>query len=199
MIAVIIFILVLLGLNLVPQIRKKKNEKLDRTVSKLTVAATVIFAIVNLFYFNELRLKGLYSIPIINSLFVLTVLIYFVFVTNSKAKLISIPILTIFILLGLTTTLFGRKTYENKIDETHKVIVTSGGLMACGQLIHITKTKFLIFDNEVLYESSLCLRDIKRIDIVRFDSELAEFKIHHNGEFDSENPYRYKIENKNVW
>jgi hypothetical protein len=199
MIAVIIFILVLIGLNLIPQIRKKKNEKVDRILSKLTVASTFIFAIVTLFYFNDLRLKGLYSIPAINSVFVLTVLIYFAFVTNSRVKIISIPILTVFILLSLTTTFFGRKTYETKIDETHKIIVTSGGLMACGQLIHITKTKFLIFDNEILYESSLCLRDIRQIDIIKFDNESAEFKIHHNGELDSENPYRYKIENKNVW
>ncbi|WP_200979070.1 hypothetical protein [Echinicola sp. 20G] len=199
MIAAIIFILVLLGLNLIPQIRKNKNEKLDRTLSKLTLASTVIFAIVTLFYFNDLRLKGLYSIPAVNSVFVLTVLIYFVFVTNSRIKIISIPILTIFILLGLITTFFGRKTYETEIDGVHKIIVTSGGLMACGQLIHITKTKFLIFDNEISYESSLCLRDIKQIDVVKFDNESAEFKIHHNGELDSENPYMYKIENKNVW
>ena len=193
----VLFVLVLVGLNLIPQIRKRKNQTFEFKISTLTAASTLVFSLVNLFYFNNLRLKGLYSIPIINLLFVLTVVIYFSFVTNSRLKIISIPILTVFILLGLLTTFFGQLKYEKKIDDTHKIMVTSGGLMSCGQLLYLTRTTCLMFDKEVHYEGSLCLRDITQIDVLRFNNELAEFEIHHNGEL--ENPYRLKIENKNMW
>jgi ABC-2 type transport system permease protein len=193
----VLFVLVLVGLNLIPQIRKRKNQTVEFKISTLTAASTLVFSLVNLFYFNNLRLKGLYSIPIINLLFVLTVVIYFSFVTNSRLKIISIPILTVFILLGLLTTFFGQLKYEKKIDDTHKIMVTSGGLMSCGQLLYLTRTTCLMFDKEVHYESSLCLRDITQIDVLRFNNELAEFEIHHNGEL--ENPYRLIIENKNMW
>ena len=193
----VLFVLVLVGLNLIPQIRKRKNQTFEFKISTLTAASTLVFSLVNLFYFNNLRLKGLYSIPIINLLFVLTVVIYFSFVTNSRLKIISIPILTVFILLGLLTTFFGQLKYEKKIDDTHKIMVTSGGLMSCGQLLYVTRTTCLMFDKEVHYEGSLCLRDITQIDVLRFNNELAEFEIHHNGEL--ENPYRLKIENKNMW
>lgn len=103
------------------------------------------------------------------------------------------------ILLNLLTLLFGRTIYESKIADSYKIQVTTGGILSCGELIHITETEFLIFDKEILYESSLCLREIKRIETVNFDQDSAEFLIYHNGEMDSENPYKYEIENINVW
>ena len=95
--------------------------------------------------------------------------------------------------------MFGRTIYESKIADGYKIQVTTGGLMSCGELIHLTETKLLIFDKKIVYESSLCLQEIERIETIDFDQNSAEFLIYHNGEMDSENPYKYKIENKNVW
>ena len=57
----------------------------------------------------------------------------------------------------------------------------------------------VIFDREIFHESNLCLRGIRKIEIVDFNEKRADFLIYHNGELDSENPYKYEIENKNVW
>jgi ABC-2 type transport system permease protein len=95
--------------------------------------------------------------------------------------------------------LFGQRLGEYRINNTYKIEVTIGGLLACGENIKISKSAMVIFDKEIFHEASLCLRGIEKIDIVDFNENRAEFLIYHNGEYDSENPYKYEIENKNVW
>ena len=73
------------------------------------------------------------------------------------------------------------------------------GFLACGEIIRITKTEFGIFDKEIFYDSNQCLIGITKVETVRIDNNGAEFLIYHNKDQDSENPYQYEIENKNVW
>jgi len=129
----------------------------------------------------------------------MTTIIYFALVKNTTRKLITVVILIPLILLSLFTYLFGRTIYESKIADGYKIQVTTGGIMSCGELIQLTERKYLIFDKEIVYQSSLCLREIKRIETINFDQDSAVFLIYHNGEMDSENPYQYKIENKSMW
>ena len=103
------------------------------------------------------------------------------------------------IVLGVFTLLFGRTEKEFEINANYKIAVVTGGIMACGELIKITETKFGIFDKEIYHESGLCLQGIRQIKTIKFDKQIAEFLIYHNGKMDSENPYKYEIENKNVW
>ncbi len=151
------------------------------------------------FLFNDFRIKGFYFNPVIELIFILITLTYFTIVRNSKRKILSVFILTPLILLSLIILIFSTKSYELKIDNQHKIQVTTGGIMACGDIIHMTETKFVIFDKEIYYEGSLCLREITQIKTILFNKDSAEFLIYHNGELDSENPYQYKIENKNLW
>ena len=199
MTAIAIFILIVIGLNLIPQLTKWNFPKTEKAINRILVFTTVAFFVLTVLSFNGYTLKGLYSNSIIGFLFIATTIIYFVFAKNARRKLITVVILMPLILLTLFTFLFGRTIYESKIADGYKIQVTTGGLMSCGELIHLTETKLLIFDKEIVYESSLCLQEIERIETIDFDQNSAEFLIYHNGEMDSENPYKYKIENKNVW
>lgn len=199
MTVVLIFILIVMGLNLIPQLTKKKFPKTERVVSKLVIISTVTFLIATIFLFNGLRMSGFCISPIINVIFILTVLAYFSIVKNSKRKILIVLILIPLILLSSVTLIFSRKTYELEINNDHKIQVTTGGLMACGETINLTESKFGIFDKEIYHKGNLCLRDIRKIETIKFDEKVAEFLIFHDGEYDSENPYHYKIENKNVW
>jgi hypothetical protein len=199
MTAILIFIAIVIGLNLIPQLTKKKFPKTEKAVTQILILTTGTFLILTILLFNGFKLKGLYSNPIVGVAFILTSLFYFAAVKNTKRKILSVFLLTPLILLSLFTLLFGRKIYEQKIADNIKIEVSTGGILACGELIHITETKFGIFDKEIYYESSLCLREIEQIKTIKFDKVSAEFLIYHDGEMDSENPYHYKIENKNVW
>ena len=199
MTALVIFILIVIGLNLIPHLTKWNFPKVEKTIYRILILTTVTFFVLTVLSFNGYKLKGLYSNSIIGIIFITTAITYFVLAKSTKRKLIKVVILIPLILLSLFILLFGRTIYESKIADGYKIQVTTGGIMSCGELIHLTETEFLIFDKEILYESSLCLKEIKRIETVNFDDDSAEFLIYHNGEMDTENPYKYKIENKNVW
>jgi hypothetical protein len=94
---------------------------------------------------------------------------------------------------------YGQVVYEQRIDENNKISVTTGGFLACGEIINITQTRLGIFDKEVFHIDNLCLIGINKIEIVKLDDKHAEFLIYHNGQYDSENPYKYELERKNVW
>jgi ABC-2 type transport system permease protein len=108
-------------------------------------------------------------------------------------------LLTPLIVVSIFALIFGKVLKEFDINNETKIIVTTGGILSCGELIRITQTKFGIFDKEVHYESSLCLREINKIETIKLDEKHAEFLIYHNGEMDSENPYKYEVERKNGW
>ena len=199
MTVLVIFVLIVIGLNWIPQLTKWNFPKMENVINRMLVLITVTFFVLTVLSFNGYKLKGLYSNLAIGIIFLMTTIIYFALVKNTTRKLITVVILIPLILLSLFTYLFGRTIYESKIADGYKIQVTTGGIMSCGELIHLTERKYLIFDKEIVYQSSLCLREIKRIETINFDQDSAVFLIYHNGEMDSENPYQYKIENKSMW
>jgi len=166
---------------------------------RILIASAILFLIFTILGFNGYRLKGIHTLPAIGLTFILSTLLYFVLFKNTKKKILTVLILTPLIVLSTFTLLFGRILKEFRVNDNTKIIVTTGGFLSCGEIISITQTKFGVFDKEVLYESSLCLRGISKIVTTKIDDKHAEFLIFHNGEFDSENPYKYDVERKNVW
>ena len=47
--------------------------------------------------------------------------------------------------------------------------------------------------------SNQCLIGIENVEILKMNEHEIELLIYHNGTMDSENPYRYKLENDNLW
>ncbi len=178
---------------------KKNFPKAEKSITQILILATVIFLVLTTLMFYGYKLKGIYSNPTVGVVFILISLLYFAVVQNTKRKIIAVVLLTPLILLSLLTLLFGRTIYEVKTPDNYKIQVSTGGIMSCGELIHLTKSKFVIFDKEVIYESNLCLRGIKRIEVISFDQDSAEFLIYHNGKIEPENPYNYRVKNINQW
>ena len=165
----------------------------------MLIASSILFVTFTFFIFNGYILKGVYTYSIIIWSFIISTIIYFILFKNSKKKVLTVFLLTPLIVVSIFALIFGKVLKEFDINNETKIIVTTGGILSCGELIRITQTKFGIFDKEVHYESSLCLREIKKIETIKLDEKHAEFLIYHNGEMDSENPYKYVVERKNGW
>lgn len=199
MTAILIFIGLLIGLNCIPFLTKTTFPKTEKVIKKILVASTILFLTFVIFAFNGYKLRGFYTFSTINWIFIISTIAYFAIFKNSKKKLLTIFILTPLIVFSFLTLLLGQLVYENRIDETNKISVAKGGFLACGEIINITQTRFLIFDKEVYHIENLCLIGINKIETIKFDDKHTEFLIYHNGENDSENPYKYQMERKNGW
>lgn len=197
---IIIFIGLIFGLNCIPLLTNKSFPKAEKIIIKLLVVTTILFLTFLVLKFSGYRLKGQYTFPIIIIAFIGLIIIYFALVKNTTLKILTtIFFLSPLLVVSLFALLVGQTKKEFEIDTNTKIIVSTGGFFSCGEIIFITQTKFGLFDKEVHYESSLCLRGIKTIETVKIDDKHAEFLIYHSGEMDSENPYNYEVERKNNW
>ena len=199
MTVLIVFIVLIICINCIPLLTKTNFPKMEKQIVRALVASTILFLVFLFLEFIGFKLKGLYTFPLIGLTFIILTLLYFALFKNSKKKIMAIFLLTPLIVLGVFTQLFGRTEKEFSINDNNKIAVKTGGIMSCGELITITETKFGIFDKEIYHESSLCLQGISQIETIKFDKYNAVFLIYHNGKMDSENPYKYEIDNKNVW
>jgi len=200
MTALIIFLGLIVGLNCIPLLTKTNLPKTQKVIVRLLIATTILFLTVLILLFNGYRLKGQYTFLTISLTFIVLTIIYFTLFKNTTTKILAtIFLLTPLLVLSIYTLLFGRVLKEFDINNNTKIIVTTGGFLSCGELIYITQTKFGLFDKEVHYESSLCLRGIEKIETIKIDDKHAEFLIYHNKTMDSENPYKYDVERKNGW
>lgn len=199
MTALIVFIGLIIGLNCIPLLINTNFPKMEKVIIRLLVASTILFLTFLIFAFNGYRLKGQYTFPAIVLTFICLTICYFVIFKITKKKILNVFLLTPLLVVSVFILFFGQVMKEFNVKDNIKIIVTRGGLLSCGELIYITQTKFGIFDKEVHYESSLCLRGINRIETVKIDDIHAEFLIYHNKELDSENPYKYDVERKNGW
>jgi len=199
MIALIIFIVLIIGLNCIPLLIKKTFPTIEKIIRQILIVTTVLFLTFLIFEFSGYKLKGHYTFSIISWTFIISTILFFAVFKNTKKKILTVFVLTPLIVLSILTFVFGQIIYEKKIDENNKITVTTGGFLSCGEIINITQTRFGLFNKEVYHIENLCLIGIDEIEIIKLDEKHAEFLIHHNGEFDSENPYKYKMEIKNVW
>ncbi|WP_338731401.1 hypothetical protein [Mangrovimonas cancribranchiae] len=199
MIFILIFFGILIGLNLIPELIKKEYPKTEKIIARIVLYTTLIFLILILLSLVGITFKGQYTNTIIGLTFLISSLIYFATNKNTRNKIISIVILFPLILVGFYFQFFNQNLGTYKVNDELNIKISQEGFLACGEIIRLTKSKLLIFEKELIYDSNQCLRGIDRIETIEFNDKRAEFLIYHNGEMDSENPYHYEIENKNVW
>jgi hypothetical protein len=199
MIAIIIFIGIIIGLNCIPLLNKRTFPKVEKVVRRILIAMTILLLITIIFDFNGYKLKSFFAYRAIGLCFVISTFIYFAIFKNTRSKAWKGALLTVLVIITVTTQLLYQKIGSYKISDELNMNISQEGFLACGEIIRITKTEFGIFDKELIYDSNQCLIGITKVETVRIDKDGAEFLIYHNRERDSENPYQYEIENKNVW
>jgi hypothetical protein len=197
--AIIIFIGLIIGLNCIPLLIKTTFPTVEKVIVRVLFASTILFLLSTIFEFSGYRLKGLYTFSTISWTFIISTILYFALFKNSEKKILTVFLLTPLVVLIILTPILGELVYEKRIDETYKISVTTGGFLACGEIINITQTKFGIFDKQVFHIGDLCLIGINKIETIKLDEKHEEFLIYHNGQLDSENPYIYDVERKNGW
>ena len=186
-------------MNCIPLLTKKNFPKFEKIIGRILIAITILFLTFLIFEFNGYKLKGDYIFSTVSWIFMISTLLFFALFKNTRKKILTVFFLTPLIALNILTFIIGKVVYEKKIDKKNKITVTTGGFLACGETINITQTRLGIFDKEVFHINNLCLIGINKIETVKLDEKQAEFLIYHNGQYDSENPYRYDVERKNVW
>jgi hypothetical protein len=199
MTAIIIFIGLIIGLNCIPLLIKTTFPTVEKVIVRVLFASTILFLLSTIFEFSGYRLKGLYTFSTISWTFIISTILIFALFKNSEKKILTVFLLTPLVVLIILTPILGELVYEKRIDETYKISVTTGGFLACGEIINITQTKFGIFDKQVFHIGDLCLIGINKIETIKLDEKHEEFLIYHNGQLDSENPYIYDVERKNGW
>ena len=199
MTAIIIFIGLIIGLNFIPLLIKTTFPTVEKVVVIILISTTILFLTFGAFELYGYKLKGLYTFSTISWIFIVSTILFFALFKNTKKKILTVFLLTPLIVLSILTLILAQVVYEQKIDETNKISVSTGGFLACGEIINITQTRFGIFDKEVFHIDNLCLIGINKIETIKLDDKHAEFLIYHNGQNDSENPYKYDVERKNVW
>lgn len=165
----------------------------------MLIAATMLFLTFGFFELNGYSLKGLYTFSTISWIFIVSTIAYFVIFNITKKKILTAFLLTPLLVVAGLTLILGQLKYERQLDEKNRIAVTTGGFLACGDIINITQSRFGIFDKQVFHIGDLCLLGITKIETVKLDDKHAEFLIYHNGQLDSENPYKYDMERKNGW
>ena len=191
--------MILIGLNCIPYLTKKEFPKFEKIINRGLIISLIILSVIGIFLYNGYRLKGIYTNSFLELTFILFTLLFFGMMKNNKTKLLKLFILIPLFCLTTLLFIFEQVIAEYKIDESYNIEVSESGFLNCGERISITKSEFGIFRKRILIRTDLCLIGINKIETVVFNENIAEFLIYHNGDYDSENPYKYEIVNKNVW
>jgi hypothetical protein len=199
MTVILIFIGLIIGLNCIPLLTNFNFPKVEKALVIMIAVSTILFLAFGILELYGYSLKGHYTFKIITWIFIVITILFFALFKNTRRKLLTVFVLTPLFLLSFLTFIIGQLVYERQLVVNNKITVTKGGFLACGEIITIKQTKFLIFDKNVSQVSNLCLQGITNIEIIKIDDKHAEFLIYHNGKLDSENPYKYEMERKNVW
>lgn len=165
----------------------------------MLISATILFLTFGVFGLYGYNLKGHYSFSTITWTLIISIILFFAWFKNTRRKILTAFLLTPLLILSILTLILGQLVYERQLDKNNRISVTTGGFLACGEIINITQTRFGIFDKQIFHIGDLCLLGITKIETIKLDDKHAEFLIYHNGKMDSENPYKYDVERKNGW
>lgn len=197
--AILIFVVLIVGAIYIPNITNKYFPKLESRVGRALIASTVLFLSFSALHIYGYKLKGAYTFPIIVWSFIISSIVFFSFAKNTIRKWLIVLVLLPLLVLSIIMLVMGGTVYEYSIDTNRKILVTTGGFLGCPQNIRFTTTKFVIFDKTAFHGYNPCLDGIQKIGEVKLEGKTIRFLIYHNGEYDSENPYKYKVEIKNEW
>lgn len=198
MTAIIAYLFTIIVLNFVPVFGQFNLPRLEKIVIRISNYSLIAYGISITLFFFDIKFIGIYTNTIIGLTFILSNLVFFGLIRNTGKKLLRVVILTLIFPISLYILFVSQPVSRFKINDSYTIEVLTGGFLSCGQIIDITENRYLIFEKIVLYESSLCLRDITKIETINFDGKHGEFLIYHNVKMDSENPYRYKTEITNT-
>jgi hypothetical protein len=190
MITLLLFLGLIIGLYYIP-LSKRIFPTEKNIIAQVFTVSTFFFLAFVIFTWYGYKLKGQYTFTVLTTVFLVSAIVYLVVLENSKTKVIIAFLTTPLIALGIIALTFNNHIYDNQLDKTYKIIVTTGGLLACGEHIQITQTRFGIFDKDIKSIDNLCLKGIHKIETYTIDDQRVVLLIHHNGKLDSENPYRY--------
>jgi len=194
MTAIVAYLFIIIVLNFVPVFGQFNLPRLEKVVIQISNYSMIAYGVSMTLFFFDFKFIGLYTSTIIGLTFILTNLVFFGLIRNTGKKLLRVAILTLIFPISLYILFVSQPISRFKINDSYTIEVLTGGFLSCGQIIDITENRYLIFEKKVHDESSLCLREITKIETVKFDGKHGEFLIYHNGKVHSENPYRYKAE-----
>jgi hypothetical protein len=191
------FILLIIGLNLIQYLTKRRFPRIERIIKRILVISLIVLSIIVICDFNGYCLKGIYSLQVIGSSTLIFTILVFIFCQNTIKKFIDIFFL-ILIQFSFWFLFYNQTLGEFNLDENHIIIVKSPKMFTNGESLYITKTKYFIFNQVVFSDTDLGLSGIFKIDKIYNDALTSKILIFHDQKMDSWNPYEYTL-NKKEW
>jgi len=188
MVIFLISLFIIAGLNLIPNITGFKSIEIEKKISIVLLSSLLLNIISLVLILNDIKFKGFYTNSIIGIIFIITCLLFFTIVDNNWKKILKVILLIPVIAITLITVFLSQQIAKFQINQEYNIEVRSGGLLSCGETIHICKTDILFFDKVVHNKNDLCVYGVYDIRTTHFNNEKAQFLIFHNEKLDSENP-----------
>ncbi|KAB2807726.1 hypothetical protein [Phaeocystidibacter luteus] len=196
----LLFVVVLLPffLSFFTRFYGSKNKRFVSRVWKVTLLSFGLIVFIFIIDVFNLRFSGKYTELIVYIVFEITAIVYFLKVPTNWSKIaLDFALIPTYLVVLFQIVIYSPPSVF-PLDDTYSISTRIEGLLACGESISITKNRLWIFV-ETLHSNDPCLRNVESIDVIDFSPEKLIIYIHHDGDLDSENPYRYEVENEGYW
>lgn len=196
----LLFVVVLLPffLSFFTRFYGSKNKRFVSRVWKVTLLSFGLIVFIFIIDVFNLRFSGKYTELIVYIVFEITAIVYFLKVPTNWSKIaLDFALIPTYLAVLFQIVIYSPPSVF-PLDDTYSITTRIEGLLACGESISITKNRLWIFV-ETLHSNDPCLRKVESIDVLNFSPEKLIINIHHDGDLDSENPYRYEVENEGYW
>ena len=182
-----------------PYLLKAEFPKIQKLVVWIFLVSVFLFSVILSLDLSGYELKGDYTFSILSGITLLAIATFFIRVKNFKRKIVVFLVTLPLILIIILSNVFGHKLSQTPIDENHKLIVFSGGFMACPTHFYIVESQFGIFDKRLKKIDGICFSEIKKVELIDKNAKTVDFLVYHGGEYEMENPHRLQVERNSEW
>ena len=161
---------------------------------RLFTLSVILNALMVGLYFFGIRFRGLYTELLIAGSLAILSLLYFIVLRFTIRRLREVVVALPLLLFSLAIVFFDGKKGIYAVKDSRQVVVTSGGMLSCGEILNFVETEMGIFAKEYYHETSLCLTGITGIKVAESEDGKDKLLIFHDRKNDSENPYHYLLD-----
>ncbi|HRE73738.1 MAG TPA: hypothetical protein PK637_06565 [Flavobacteriales bacterium] len=157
----LLFICIYFLPNLMAGIAEERSPFLERNAPRFLLISSSLYFLSLLFLSYSFILKGVYTFTLISLFFLASIIVYSAVCTNTGKKILILFVLFPFYCICLLSLFFGRKMDEFKVNDNHKIILSSGGMLSAGEELTVVRSGYFIFDKKLTDINNICLAEIQ--------------------------------------
>ncbi|MEL6561585.1 MAG: hypothetical protein AAFQ94_25580, partial [Bacteroidota bacterium] len=166
MTAIIVFIVIILGINTIPFLHKRQFPGIERILIQVGWLVTIIYLAFFIISFYGIKLRGSFLNAALGYTLLMSYLLIFGVVRPNSRKFIIVLVAIPVMILCLYIQVLNQSIYEHKFHKNLNLTIYREGFLACGEIIRINKPYFGILNKEILYDSNQCLIGINKVETI---------------------------------